>query len=42
MLYKEEAVMAMIAGMAYCISSLPIGCVPSSVAVPFFVISVFD
>ena len=29
MLYSDEAVMAMMAGMAYCISSSPIGRVPS-------------
>ena len=29
-LYKEAAVMAMMAGMAYCISSCPTGFVPSS------------
>ena len=35
MLYKELAVMAIMAGMAYCISNLPMGCVPSSVAFLF-------
>jgi hypothetical protein len=34
-LYKEEAVIAMMAGMAYCINSLPMGWVPSSVAFLF-------
>ena len=34
-LYKEEAVIAMMAGVAYCISNLPMGCVPNSVAFLF-------
>jgi hypothetical protein len=37
-LYKEEAVMAMMAGIAYCVSNLPIGCVPNSVAFLFVAI----
>ena len=32
-LYKEDAVMAMIAGTAYCISNLPIFSVPNAVGV---------
>jgi hypothetical protein len=34
-LYKDEAVIAIMAGMAYCINRLPIGFVPSSVALFF-------
>ena len=29
-LYKEEAVIAIIAGIAYCVSNLPIGSVPNT------------
>ena len=38
MLYSEAAVMAIMAGMEYCINNLRIGSVPSSVAVPFCVV----
>ena len=35
-LYKEEAVWAMIAGRAYCFSSFPMFSVPSSVGMELF------
>ena len=38
---SEDAVIAIMAGMAYCINSLPMGWFPSSVAVPFCVIKLF-
>ena len=43
-LYKEDAVMAMIAGTAYCISSFPICSVPNAVGAfcPVIPISLFS
>ena len=36
-LYRDDAVCAMMAGKAYCLSSLPIFSVPSSVGIAFLV-----
>ena len=40
-LYREDAVIAIMAGIAYCKSNFPIGCVPNSVGVPVFAILYF-
>lgn len=40
-LYREDAVIAIMAGIAYCKSNFPIGCVPNSVGIPVFAILYF-